>query len=754
MKVSEELQKTLKSALEFAEKSRHEYVTLEHLLLALTENPNAREVLVQCGADIDKLRAELLSFMDNDMTVIPEDSDAEPEYTLGYRTVIQRAAGHVQASGKNTLDGGNVLVAMFRERESHAVHFLEKQGVTRLAVLQYISHGISRSNLPVPRPALPGGQDGEEGGEPDQDPLKQFCTDLNEKAAKGLIDPMVGREKELERVIHILSRRRKNNPVLVGDAGVGKTAIVEGLALKLVKGDVPDDLRKFRIYALDMAAVLAGTKFRGEFEERLKAVVEAIKADTNNVMFVDEIHTIIGAGAASGSSLDASNLLKPALSNGEIKCIGTTTYKEFRSIFEKDHALARRFQKVEVREPTEDEALLILEGLKKHYEDFHKVSFEPQALKAAVELSAKHISDRRLPDKAIDVIDETGAEVKLKRGKSSGTGGSGTGVTEDDIEGTVSRIAGVPTRTVKIDERERLKNLRTELKARIFGQDAAVDQVVNAIQLARSGLGEPDKPVGSFLFAGPTGVGKTELSKQLADILGVQFIRFDMSEYMEKHTVSRLIGSPPGYVGFDQGGQLTDAIHRTPHAVLLLDEIEKAHEDIYNILLQVMDHATLTDNNGRKTDFRQVILILTTNLGARERSQNSIGFADGFAGGGRVDPGGKAIDKAFSPEFRNRLTSVVQFGGLGRPQVELIVKKMIAELEARLAPKNVKIVLEDSALSYLAEKGYDPVYGARHVRRLIEAEISHPLSSEILFGRLAGGGTVTLSAKDGKLVFS
>jgi len=743
--VSEELQKTLKKAYELAEKPRHEYVTLEHLLLALTEDPKAREILVQCGADLDILRAEILSFLDNDMTVIPAESDTEPEYTIGFRTVIQRAAGHVQSSGKNTLDGGNVLVALFRERESHAVHFLEKQGVTRLAVVQYLSHGISRSNLPVPREHGAGaaGEDGPDGeGGQVRDPLKQFCTDLNERASQGKIDPMVGRGPELERVIHILSRRRKNNPVLVGDAGVGKTAIVEGLALRIVKNEVPPELKKFRIYALDMAALLAGTKFRGEFEERLKAVVEAVKQSPDNVIFVDEIHTIIGAGAASGSSLDASNLLKPALSNGEIKCIGTTTYKEFRSIFEKDHALARRFQRVEVREPTEEEALRIVEGLKKHYEEFHKVVFEPGALKSAVELSSKHISDRRLPDKAIDVIDETAAEVKLKRG-------AGSSVTVDDVEMTVSRIAGVPARSVKLDERERLKNLRSELKARIYGQDAAIDQVVNAIQLSRSGLGEPDKPIGCFLFAGPTGVGKTELSKQLAEILGTAFIRFDMSEYMEKHTVSRLIGSPPGYVGFDQGGQLTDAVHRTPHAVLLLDEIEKAHEDIYNILLQVMDHATLTDNNGRKTDFRQVILILTTNLGARERSQTAIGFGEG----GRGDPGGKAIDKAFSPEFRNRLTAVVQFGSLGRPEVERIVKKSIAELETRLAPKGVKIALDESALLWLCEKGYDPVYGARHVRRLIETEISHPLSSEILFGRLAEGGTVRVLAKDGKIAF-
>ncbi len=745
MKVSEDLQKTLKTAFEMAEKARHEYVTCEHLLLALTEDPKARDILVHCGADMDLLRAELLSHLDNDMTKIPEDTDGEPEYTIGFQAVLQRAAGHVQSAGKSTLDGSNILVALFRERESHAVHFLEKQGVTRLMVVQYISHGISRSSLPVPRTRRGDPQPDEAFEEEGiHNPLKQFCTDLNERASTGKIDPMVGREKEIDRVIHILSRRRKNNPVLVGDAGVGKTAIAEGLALKIVRGEVPASLSQFHIYALDMAALLAGTKFRGEFEERLKAVVEAIKADSNNVIFIDEIHTIIGAGAASGSSLDASNLLKPALSNGEIKCIGTTTYQEFRSIFEKDHALARRFQKVEVKEPTQEESLQILKGLQKHYEDFHKVRYLPDALESAVELSAKHILDRRLPDKAIDVIDETGAEVKLKAGKSGIPE-----VTASQIETAVSRIAGVPARTVKTDEKERLRNLRAGLKSRIFGQDPAIDQIVNAIQLSRTGIGEPDRPVGSFLFAGPTGVGKTELSRQLADILGMPFIRFDMSEYMEKHTVSRLIGSPPGYVGFDQGGQLTDAIHRSPHAVLLLDEIEKAHEDIYNILLQVMDHATLTDNNGRKTDFRHVILILTTNLGARERSQKAVGFGDG----GRVDPGQKAVEKVFSPEFRNRLTAIVQFADLGRQQVEQVVRKVISELEQRLSARNVRIVLDPSALTYLSDKGYDPTYGARHVRRLVEAEISHPLSSEILFGRLADGGTVTLGAVEGKITF-
>lgn len=770
--ISDELEKTLQRAVDRAKSGRHEFVAPEHLLFALTTDEIAAEVLLHCGADVSGLRAELDKFLEKNMPCYPAhvhgeggpDDPPDPQYTLGCQFVLQLAASHVQSSGKGQIDGGNLLVALFREEESQASYFLAKYDISRLDAMRYISHRISKvTGRPrLPMDGLPIGDEdsdplfegGPDGGSDSQDPLEAFCNDLNARAADGRIDPLIGRDKEVERTVHILARRRKNNPIFVGDAGVGKTAIVEGLALRIHKGDVPDCLREVNIYALDMAALLAGTRYRGDFEERLKAVIEAIQEDSERrVLFVDEIHTIIGAGAVSGGALDASNMLKPALASGDIKCIGTTTYKEYRQVFEKDHALSRRFQKVEVPEPSEADTLEILKGLAPRYEEFHGVHYTPKALKASVELSAKFINDRFLPDKAIDVMDETGAEVKLRRRSApqEGEAAKPLKVVARDVETMVSRIAKIPSRTVKTDDRKRLETLSRDLKLLIYGQDQAVDQVVRAIQLSRAGLGEPDKPIGSFLFAGPTGVGKTELAKQLATNMDIEFMRFDMSEYMEKHAVSRLIGSPPGYVGFDQGGQLTEAIHRTPHCVLLLDEIEKAHPDIDNILLQIMDYATLTDNNGRKTDFRNVVLIMTTNTGAREGMANAIGFEQKTDVVGRS---AKAIEKAFNPEFRNRLTSIVHFASLGQSIAEKIVEKMVSELEVRLKAKNVTLVLETSARAWLALKGYDEKFGARPLRRLIETEISHQLSSEILFGRLAAGGTVTISANDDGLQFA
>jgi ATP-dependent Clp protease ATP-binding subunit ClpA len=753
--ISDELERTLRKAYERARESRHEFVAPEHLLYALTFDGVAADVLHQCGANVEALREEVNDFLEDSMPAYDDTDDGsdppDPQYTLGTQFILQLAASHVQSAGKQQMDGGNVLAAMFRDQDSHVVYFLGKQNVTRLDVLRYISHGISKLDAD---PLMdPGGDvlDDDERESRPRDPLTQFCVNLTERAAKGRIDPLIGRELELERVIHVLARRRKNNPVFVGDAGVGKTAIVEGLALRIHNDRVPEYLRGTQIYALDMGGLLAGTKYRGDFEERMTAVIQAIigDGDAKRILFIDEIHNVIGAGAASGGALDASNMLKPALANGDIKCIGTTTYREYRNVIEKDHALSRRFQKIDVDEPSVEDTIKILKGLQKRYEEFHGVTFTAAALKAAAELATRHINDRYLPDKAIDVIDEAAAEVKL-RAQAAG-GGKPVRVVPRDIEAVVSRIAKVPTKTVHVDDRKRLEKLDRDLKLLIYGQDAAVDQVVSAIRLSRAGLGEPDKPIGSFLFAGPTGVGKTELARQLANVLGIEFIRFDMSEYMEKHAVSRLIGSPPGYVGFDQGGQLTEAVHRNPHAVVLLDELEKAHEDIFGILLQVMDYATLTDNNGRKSDFRQVILIMTTNTGARESMARAIGFEQDAK---FEDRSSKAIEKSFSPEFRNRLTATVQFQQLGLPVAEQIVEKMVSDLEARLKAKNVSLVLEASARRYLAEKGFDPVYGARPIRRLIESEISHALSEEILFGRLAKGGQVVISCEDGALKFA
>lgn len=746
MLITEEFERTLNRAFDLAYQKRHEFVTLEHLLLALIDDKVAQNILLYCGADLTELRAELESFLKSQVNPVPQHiQDYTPQYTIGLQYVLQLAAAQVQSSEQSQMDASNVLIAMFREKNSHAVYFLQKRGIQRFDIVRFVSHGIPKLGTSSLEPIYEQNTTTEESLPLTKDPLDLFCTNLNSKARQGKIDPLIGRELELERTIHVLARRRKNNPIFVGDAGVGKTAIVEGLARQIVRGDTPAHLKNAVIYALDMASLLAGTKFRGEFEERLKAVIQSLKKQTDAILFIDEIHTIIGAGAVSGGSLDASNLLKPALASGDIKCIGTTTYKDYRSIFEKDHALSRRFQKVEVNEPSQEEAFQILRGLRVNYEKFHGVHYSEAALKTAVELSAKHITDRYLPDKAIDVMDEAGAEAKLKSHKSE----QNPKVTPKDIEIIISKIAKVPTKTVKIDDRKKLMNLERDLKLLIYGQDQAIESVVPSIQLSRSGLSEPDKPIGSFLFSGPTGVGKTELAKQLAQIMGIEFLRFDMSEYMEKHTVSRLIGAPPGYVGFEQGGLLTDAIHRTPHAVLLLDEIEKAHEDLINILLQIMDHATLTDNNGRKSDFRQVILIMTTNTGARDSVVRAIGFEKSSY----EDKSTKAIERTFSPEFRNRLTGIIQFNPLEQKVIEQIVEKVLAELESRLKGKGISLNLDHSAISYLAQKGFDPQYGARPIKRLIESEVAKRLSHEILFGRLSKGGHATISATDQELKF-
>ena len=742
MTLSRELQETLKRSYEQAKARRHEFITLEHILLELTYDPDASEVLTGCGVDLERLRTSLEDFIDENMPPVDSEYLPEPQYSAGSHYVLRLAAMHAESADKQQIDGGNILIAMFRVDESHAVYLLNEQGVNRYDLVRYISHG--RSGYEQQEKSTSIAKTDTQTQEGAKDPLSEFCTNLVKKARDGKLDPLIGRESEIDRTIHILARRRKNNPIFVGDAGVGKTAIAEGLALRIAKNEVPKALRNTAIYALDMGSLTAGTRYRGDFEERLKSIIDNVKGDDKKILFIDEIHTVIGAGAVSGGTLDASNMLKPALANGEIRCIGTTTLKEYRSVFEKDHALARRFQRVDVYEPSEEECVKILQGLKKYYEEFHGVRYSTPALKAAVELSAKYMNDRRLPDKAIDLIDEAGAAAKLRN--------FDTGikqVTVKDIEALVSKIAKVPSRTVKVDDRNRLRTLASDLKKVIFGQDEAVEKLVTAIQMSRSGLSEPDKPVGNFMFAGPTGVGKTELAKQLAEALGIGFIRFDMSEYMEKHTVSRLIGSPPGYVGYDEGGQLTEAVHKNPHAVLLLDEIEKAHEDIYNVLLQVMDHATLTDSNGRKVDFRQIVLILTTNTGSRESSQRTLGFEkEEFE-----DKSVQSIEKYFSPEFRNRLNAVLHFGSLSREVVEKIVDKMFGQLADRLRVKKVSVELAPEARSYIAEKGYDKLLGARPIQRYIDNEITQKLTQEILFGNLASGGDVKVVVKDDGLGF-
>lgn len=743
MILSEELEKTLYRAYEQAKKRKHEFITPEHILLELTNDKVASKALIDCGVDLTMIKDSLEEFFMEHMPPIESEFLPEPEYSSGSKYILRIAAMHAESADKEEINGCNILVAMFRIPESHALYLLTQQGLTRYNLIKQVSHGVADSdNTEINISKLKRTES--ETTTDDKDPLRLYCTNLVEKARKGQIDPLIGRNDEIDRTVHILSRRRKNNPIMVGDAGVGKTAIAEGLALRLVEGDVPSSLKKINIYALQMGTLTAGTRYRGDFEERLKSIIDRVKGDKNKVLFIDEIHTVIGAGAVSGGSLDASNMLKPALASGEIRCIGTTTLKEYRTIFEKDHALARRFQRIDVHEPSEDETIKILNGVKKYYEEYHNVSYSNNAIKAAVELSARFMNDRRLPDKAIDILDEAGAAVKLRN-----ISDSVSQVSVKDVEKLVAKITKIPPRTVKVEDKNLLYNLEGKLKKNIYGQDEAVEKVVTSIQMSRAGLGDPRKPIGSFMFSGPTGVGKTELARQLADIMGIEFIRFDMSEYMEKHTVSRLIGSPPGYVGFDQGGQLTEEIHKNPHAVLLLDEIEKAHEDIYNILLQVMDHATLTDSNGRKVDFRQIVLILTTNTGSRESQKRNLGFAQNAY----EDKSSEAINRYFSPEFRNRLNAIIQFNPLEMEVVEKIVDKMVNELEERLHSKKVSIDLTPAARTLLAERGYDPQLGARPIQRLIDKEIAEKLSKEILFGKLNQGGSAKISVKDKELSF-
>src|SRR6476469_299921 len=736
--IAQELEVSLHMAFVEARQKQHEFITVEHLLLAMLDNPSAAEVLKACGVDLDELRGVLTDFINEHTPRLAAHSDADTQPTQGFQRVIQRAILHVQSSGKKEVTGANVLVAVFGEKESHAVYFLNQRGVTRLDVVNYIAHGITKTPQQKQDKASDAKDDSESGSE-SQGALDAYTVNLNGMARSGKIDPLIGRAHELERVIQVLCRRRKNNPLLVGEAGVGKTASAEGLARRINEADVPELLKEFQVYSLDMGALLAGTKYRGDFEQRLKAVLKQLSENPKSILFIDEIHTIIGAGAASGGTLDASNLLKPALSTGALKCIGATTYGEFRQIFEKDHALSRRFQKIDVPEPSVAETIEILKGLKSRFEQHHGVKYAPAALTTAAELAARFINDRHLPDKAIDVIDEAGAAQKiLPKSKQKKV------INKGEIEEIVAKIARIPAKSVSSDDRNALKTLDRDLKNVVFGQNLAIDALVAAIRMARSGLGNPRKPIGNFLFSGPTGVGKTEVARQLAFCLGVELLRFDMSEYMERHAVSRLIGAPPGYVGFDQGGQLTESITKHPYSVLLMDEIEKAHPDIFTILLQVMDHGTLTDNNGRKADFRHVIVIMTTNAGAQEVSRPAIGFTQAD----NTSDGMEAIKRIFTPEFRNRLDAVIQFAALDPITIERVVDKLIVEVEMQLEAKGVTITLDDAARRWVAEKGYDPKMGARPMARLIQEFIKRPLAEELLFGKLAGGGSVTVSVSD------
>jgi ATP-dependent Clp protease ATP-binding subunit ClpA len=743
--LSPELQATLQRAVDDVRGRRHEYLTLEHLLLSILDDPSGADIVVKCGGDVEKLRGDLERFLSEQVDELPEGEDSGPDHTLAFQRVLQRAATHVQAAGRQQMTTGNVLASMFRERDSHAVYLLEKQGVSRFDVINYISHGVSK--VASGGPVVPRRSTGvEDDGSEDQkvaNPLESFCVDLTQRARDGKIDPLIGRANELERMVQVLSRRRKNNPLLIGEPGVGKTALAEGLALRIVEKKVPGPLLDATVYSLDMTAVLAGTRYRGDFEERLKAVMKVLIGDPKAILFIDEIHNIVGAGATSGGTMDAANILKPPLANGELKCIGSTTFKDYRQAFERDRALARRFQRIDVGEPTVPEAIEILKGLKSRYEDHHNIKYSDPAIEAAVELSARHISDSHLPDKAIDVIDEAGARARL--------------MPEDQrpdlirpaqIEEIVAKIARIPTRSVSAQDKKKLGQIDVELKRLIFGQDKAIDQLATVIRLSRAGLASPNKPTGCFLFAGPTGVGKTELAKQLAQVMGIEFLRYDMSEYMERHTVSRLIGAPPGYVGYDQGGQLTEAINKHPYSVVLLDEIEKAHPDIYNILLQVMDNATLTDNNGRKSDFRNVILIMSSNAGSREIALGKIGFGDSIADS---KDGKKALERVFTPEFRNRLDATVFFDALPVEVIRKVARKFLDELDGQLAEKKVQLEVSPAALDWFVAHGYDKAMGARPMGRLVQTTLKAQLANELLFGKLVNGGIARVDIKDGAI---
>ena len=742
--ISKDLEKTLNFAVQVAHDARHEFVTTEHLLLALLDNASAMAVLQACGADIDALRKNLSQHLADNVPQIDGETDLKTQPTVGFQRVLQRAIVHVQNASKQEVEGENLIVAIFSEHDSFSAYFLDQQNVTRFDAVSYISHGVSKFGDEPAGLEYDGGEM-EQDVEEKQGPLESFTVNLNERAIAGFIDPLIGREKEVERTIQILSRRRKNNPLYVGEAGVGKTAIAEGLAKRIVEEEVPAVLDGAVVYSLDMGALLAGTKYRGDFEKRLKAVLKALDKELHAILFIDEIHTIIGAGAASGSAMDASNLLKPALSSGELKCIGSTTYQEYRGIFEKDRALARRFQKIDVEEPSVDETVQILRGLKSRFEEHHEVTYTPEALTLAAELAERYINERFLPDKAIDVIDEAGARTRL----FDRVEGEVPVIDTEQIEEVVSFIARIPPKTVSASDVDALKNLERDLKLVVFGQDKAITSLSSAIKMSRSGLGKPDKPIGSFLFSGPTGVGKTEVTRQLAMTLGVELIRFDMSEYMERHTVSRLIGAPPGYVGFDQGGLLTDSINKHPHAVLLLDEIEKAHPDVFNLLLQVMDHGKLTDNNGRKADFRNVIIVMTTNAGATDMSRNSMGFTKQDHASDDM----KAIKKLFTPEFRNRLDSIVRFSSLSKEVISKIVDKELLEVERQLLDKNVQLSVSGDAKQWIADNGYDEKMGARPLARLIQDEIKRGLADELLFGKLQSGGLVEIDVADDSLSF-
>jgi len=752
--LSRDLERSLHRALAEATARRHEYATLEHLLLALMDDPDATSILHGCDVNIEDMRSDILAFMDDELKILVADAVSDPKPTSSFQRVVQRAVIHVQSSGREEVTGANILVSMFSERESHAVYFLQLHDVSRLDAVNFISHGIAKNpdhtELRTPSGASdlddPDGKSGAAGhGKTQYESLEAFCTNLNEKAEDGDIDPLIGRDAEIDRTIQVLCRRAKNNPLYVGDPGVGKTALAEGLALRIVDGEVPEVLEDATIFSLDLGVLLAGTRYRGDFEERLKKVIKELETYPGAVLFIDEIHTLIGAGSTSGGSMDASNLLKPALAAGKLRCMGSTTYKEFRNQFEKDRALVRRFQKIDVPEPSRNDAVKILKGLKPHFEDFHSVRYTLPAIEAAVDLSLRYISDRKLPDKAIDVIDEVGAaRMLLPAAKRRRT------VTVSDVENVVAKMARIPPKAVSKDDRTALKTLERDLKTVVFGQDEAIEELASAIKLGRAGLREPEKPIGNYLFSGPTGVGKTEVARQLAKILGIELQRFDMSEYMERHAISRLIGAPPGYVGFDQGGLLTDAVDQHPHCVLLLDEIEKAHSDIYNVLLQVMDHGRLTDNNGKSVDFRNVILILTTNAGASDMAKSPLGFGQSQ----RTGDDKAAIEKMFTPEFRNRLDATIAFGNLPPEVVMRVVDKFIMQLEMQLSDRSVSIELTDETRRWLSNKGFDTRYGARPLARVIQEHVKKPLAEELLFGRLVNGGVVRIEVSDGALLFT